>query len=419
MTYANPPASRREFLALAAGLAAGAAAVPATFGAPEADDRAGAAPGGAAANDRWTAAVIGHTGRGDYGHGLDVVFKSLAGVEVVALADAGADATARLGAAARAGAPRHYADYREMLEKEKPRLVSIAPRWTDQHHPMAMAALAVGAHLVTEKPFMQTLTQADEVLAAADAAGGKIAVAHQMRLAPAVARLKRAVDEGLLGDLLQIDSWGKQDARAGGEDMLVLGTHLFDLMRLFAGDARSCTARVLQAGRDVTRADARRTGEDIGPVAGDEVFAQFAFERGVNATFNSRGKMRERTGHWGIELVGSKGSARLLADIDSRVFVMKHAAWTDAGRSDMWQPLEAPRNPGAGGRGAAVGGVDAANRRVVQDWLDAIRTNREPACSGHNGAKAIEMVMAVYRAALAGGRVTLPLNEREHPLGEL
>ena len=398
--------SRRDFLSAAVALAGAAGASRVIAGAA-----AGAAPG-EGPGPRLKAAVIGHTGRGDYGHGLDVVFKDLPGVEVVALADAGAETAAREKAAARAGAPRHYADYREMLRNEKPQLVSIAPRWTDQHHAMAMAALGAGAHLLTEKPFMRTPAEADEVLAAADRAGRKIAVAHQMRLAPSVVHVKSAIDAGLIGELLQMDAWGKQDGRAGGEDMLVLGTHLFDLMRLFAGDAQWCTARVLHKGRDVTPADARATGEDIGPVAGDEVFAQFGFDRGVNATFNSRGRMREGVGHWGIEFTGSKGSARLLADIEPRVFVTKPAAWGDGGRNDAWTPLQTPAGSGA------AKGTDGANRRVVNDWLEAIRADREPACSGRNGAKAIEMVMAIYRAGLTKTRVALPLAERDHPLVE-
>ena len=34
------------------------------------------------------AAVIGHTGRGNYGHGLDVVWQKIPGVEIVGVADA-------------------------------------------------------------------------------------------------------------------------------------------------------------------------------------------------------------------------------------------------------------------------------------------------------------------------------------------
>jgi predicted dehydrogenase len=230
-----------------------------------------------------------------------------------------------------------------------------------------------------------------------------------MRLSPAVIGLRRAIAGGLIGDLLHVDAWGKQDSRAGGEDMLVLGSHLFDLVRYFASDARWCDARVLTRGRDITAADARTVAEQIGPVAGDEIVAHFGFDNGVDATFTSRGRLRNAVGHWGIALVGSEGSARILADITPRVFVMKPTPWTDAGRAEQWRPLkdEGDQNPGD---------TAAANRRVVDDWLDAIRTDKEPTCSARAAMKSLEMIMAVYHSALSRGRVSLPLKDRSHPL---
>ena len=363
------------------------------------------------ASRKYRAAIIGHTGKGDYGHGLDVIFNDHTEVQVVAVADP--NAAGRAKAAEKCQALRQYDDYHVMLEKEKPQLVSVAPRWTDQHHAMAMAALKAGAHLFMEKPIMPSLAETDEVLATADRAGLKIAVAHQMRLAPGIVRLKKAINEGLIGDLLQIRAWGKQDARAGGEDMLVLGTHLFDLMRLFAGDSLWCTARVTQNGHDITRQDARSATENIGPIAGDEIESQFSFAGGVNASFTSRGKLRERVGHWGIELIGSKSSARILADIFPAVYVQKAGNWEATGRSDQWLRWEG--DPGVNAT-AVERGSALANRRLVNDWLAAIEKNREPLCSGRNAMKALEMVLAVYHAALAGSRVPLPLAERKHPL---
>ena len=364
------------------------------------EDRA--APGAG----KFRAAVIGHTGRGDYGHGLDVIFNDVPGVEVVALADP--DDAGRAGAAGRCRAARQYADYREMLDKEKPDLVSVAPRHTDQHKDMALAAIAAGAHLVLEKPIATDPAEADAILAAADAGKRTVVVAHQMRLAPRVVRLRKALADGLIGDLLSVDAWGKQDNRAGGEDMMVLGVHLFDLMRAFAGDPHWCTARVTQGGKDITKSDARAPGEAIGPVAGDEISAQFAFPANVHGTFTSRGRLREVTGSWGIELTGSKGAVRLLTAVDPHVLVLKAGEWEPAGRTDRWEPLD--------GAPGGDGGFESANRRVVDDWLDAIRTGREPAASGRNAAAAVEMVMAVYHAALNAARVPFPLAERQHPL---
>jgi predicted dehydrogenase len=275
---------------------------------------------------------------------------------------------------------------------------------------MAAAALAAGAHVIMEKPVTPTLAEADDLLALAEKKGRKVAVAHQMRLAPAVVALKREIDAGFIGELLCIEAWGKQDARAGGEDMIVLGSHLFDLMRFFAGDARGCAARVTDQGKPITAADARAVKEQVGPVAGDEITALFDFDRGVTATFTSRARLREGVGHWGLKFVGSRGSARVLADIAPRVFVMKPPAWTDGGRTEKWEPFNPPVALRAGGDTAA------ANRRVVDDWLDAIRTGREPACSGRAAMKSLEMIMAVYHAALGGRRVALPLEDRRHPL---
>ena len=73
-----------------------------------------------------------------------------------------------------------------------------------------------------------SLAEADDLLAVAEKKRLKIGVAHQMRLAPNIQSLKARLGDGVIGDLLQIRAHGKQDTRAGGEDMLVLGTHLFE-----------------------------------------------------------------------------------------------------------------------------------------------------------------------------------------------
>ena len=353
---------------------------------------------------KFKAAVIGHTGRGDYGHGLEGIFENRPSIEVVALADPDPDGRART--AAKIGAPRSYADYREMLEKERPNLVSIAMRQSDQHHAIALGALRTGAHVYCEKPFVTAPLESDELLAEAHKRGLKIAVAHTMRMMPVIVRLKQAIAEGLLGDLVELRAYGKQDSRAGGEDMMVLGSNLFDLMRLFLGDPLWCTARVLWQGHDITPGDRRIVQDNVGYVAGDQVFAQFEFANGMNATFTSDAKLRETVGHWGIELYGSKAVARINCDISPNVFVRRSTAWKAEGKTDRWEPLDAP----------LVNSPPADNPGPVGDWLDAIAQNREPECSGHNGAWAVEMVMAVYHAALSRERVVFPLKERKHPL---
>jgi predicted dehydrogenase len=357
------------------------------------------------------AAVIGHSGRGNYGHGLDAIFEGRRGIEVVAVADP--DAAGRAKAQSRTRAVRAYADYREMLGKERPQLVSIGPRLTDQRHAMLMAALAVGAHVYCEKPFTRTLAAADEVLARAARTGRRIAVAHQGRVSPATLLLKRRLDEGLIGELLEIRVHGKQDRRAGGEDMVVLGTHQFDIVRFLAGDPLWCTARIFHHGRDATRGDIRAATEDIGPVLGDEIEAMFAFPRGVNVHYTSREKNAATAGPWGLEVIGAKGRLRLLSDPHTRAFHLREDAIGPRGQTREWRPLTDATTDSTEGRDASV---SAANRRVVDDWLAAIAADREPLCSGQAALRSLEMIHAVFAAGLAGGRIGFPLRDRTHPL---
>lgn len=350
------------------------------------------------------AAVIGHTGRGDYGHGLDRIFANRPGVDLVALADP--DEAGRKRAASRLAVPRSHASHRDLLERERPQLVSVTMRHADLHFEIVRDCLDAGAHVYCEKPFVTSPDQADALLAGANSRGLKIAVAHTMRMMPILTRLRQVVREGRIGELVQMRAHGKQDTRAGGEDMMVLGSHLFDLMRMFAGDPVSCSARVLEKGRDITREDRRLVKDNVGFVAGDEVFAEFAFASRVQATFTSSARLRETLGHWGLELLGTKGAARINCDIAPNVFIRRAGEWSGQGRSDSWESLDPTPDKSP----------PEHNLGPVGDWLDAIAKDREPECSGRNGTWAVEMVSAVYRSALTKARIDLPLTQRAHPL---
>src|SRR3954468_2953206 len=115
---------------------------------------------------RYRAAIIGHTGAGNYGHELDMLFTDDPRIELNAIADP--DDVGRKKAMQRSKALREYSDYRTLLEREKPQPVCVAPRWTDEHSAMIRAAIAAGAHVFSEKPFTQTLKEADELLGLAD-----------------------------------------------------------------------------------------------------------------------------------------------------------------------------------------------------------------------------------------------------------
>src|SRR6516165_2542217 len=222
---------------------------------------------------RFRVAVIGRTGKGNYGHGLDTVWTTVDDVEVVAVADE--NEKGRTEAAKRLKTRNAYADYRAMLAKERPDIVSVAARWLDQHRDMVVACAEAGAGIFLEKPMCRTLAEADEMVAACERCHVKLAIAHQTRYSPRLKRVRDLIAGRLLGELLEMRGRGKEDSRAGGQDLMVLGTHIMDLMRFLAGDPRWCYARVSQAGKPVVKQDVRQGGEGMGPVAGDHITALY------------------------------------------------------------------------------------------------------------------------------------------------
>ena len=89
----------------------------------------------------------------------------------------------------------------------------------------------------------------------------KLQIAHQMRTAPHTQRAKAIVDAGEIGPIQEVRVRGKEDRRAGGEDMMVLGSHLFDMMRYFLGDPRWVVSHVTTDGEEMTAKHVRKPTE--------------------------------------------------------------------------------------------------------------------------------------------------------------
>lgn len=367
----------------------------------------------------YRAAIIGDTGRGNYGHGLDVALVGLPNVRIVAVADPDAEGCAA--AQARVGAPSAYAEYREMLERERPDLVVVAPRWLGRRVEMVTAAAAVGAHVFVEKPLASTLAEADAMLDACARAGVRVCAAHQTCMHPSVLHALRLVEEGAIGRLRLIRGYGKMDHRGGGQDLMVLGTHVLDLMRLFGGDASWASGDLLVGSRLATPADVRAGDEEIGPIAGDGVRAAYGFERGILGTFESFAGLGGPDDPMGLDLIGESGQFALRGGFAKRLLRYPRAYVAHGAADDAWDVVTVP----GASPGEVAGGDDApppaeltrrANQRLLRDFLAAIEEGREPAASGERARAALELIQAVAAAHVRGGRVSLPLEDRGHPL---
>jgi predicted dehydrogenase len=355
----------------------------------------------------YRVAVIGRTGKGDYGHGLDVVWKALDNVEVVAVADE--DDRGREAAARRLGARAAYADYRQMLEREKPQVVSVASRWLDAHHDTVVACARAGASVLLEKPMCRSLVEADAMVAACETHHVKLAIAHQTRYSPRLRQVRDLIAAGRLGDLVELRGRGKEDARGGGQDLLVLGTHIFDLMRFLAGDARWCFARVLANGKPATKADVREAGEGGGP--------DYGFDGGVTGSF---GTLRARHGagtRFGLTVYGTKGVVQVTTGSLPAAYFLDDPSWFPGRSKQSWQEvtsagLDKPEP-------LKDDGLASGNVWIARDLIAAIEQDRQPLGGMYDGRAALEMILAAYESHRLGKPVDLPLHNRLHPLSLL
>jgi predicted dehydrogenase len=353
----------------------------------------------------YRVAIIGSTGRGDYGHGIDVAWKEIPQAEIVALADD--DEKGRAAAVERTGAKAAYSDYRQMIDKEKPQIVSICQRWIDRHYEMIMACVERGIHVFMEKPFCRTLAEADEIARKCEMTHSKLAIAHQTRYCPIIPVVKRLIDEEKLGTILEMRARGKEDQRGGAEDLWVLGSHLMNLMQVFAGPPQSCFATVTSNGKPITKRDVVDGNEGLGPLAGDAVSAMYQFPNSVTGFFGSRRGQEGKGARFGLQICGSKGIVEFLTGYLPAVFFLADPSWSPGRSNAKWQ-----RVTSAGvGIAEPIKAGDLPNINVP-----AIKENRQPLCSAYEARATIEMIMAVFESQRLGKPVALPLENRKHPL---
>ena len=212
-------------------------------------------------------------------------FQRHPGFELVAIAGRDAAKTQRI--AGELGIPKGYGDWRELLAREKPQLVSIVTP-VDLHHDMMLGAVAAGAHVHCEKPTALHRWQAVAMRDAALAAGRVAGINHEFRFFPARAFALELVRHGAIGRprrgeiLGRYPIWARHDsrpmtwlsdARRGGGILGALGSHHTDCLRTFFGEPLSALASV--------RVDQPRRGEATA-TADDACTVHYEFANGAS-----------------------------------------------------------------------------------------------------------------------------------------
>ena len=382
----------------------------------------------------WQVAIVNDTSVPSLGgHGLHGAFHGLAGVEVVAHVDSNLDnLPARL---SHTGARQHYLTIEAMLAHESPDVVVLCSRHPYEHLAQIQTVAAAGCHIYCEKPLAATLTEADRIVDLAEQHGILICMAHPARYAPEFRELKRLVEAGAIGTPLTVYGRGKSDHRSGGEDLIVLGTHILDYQTFVFGAPESLWAEVTTGGRPIAATDRPETVEPIGPSAGDSVFACYRFAHDVRGQFESRRGVGAQTPgvvQMGVTVRGTEGLLSLHFNDpgwpDTGLRLSRFRGAPEDGASYELVPV--PGNPAIPGaepldeeRRSRWGLPQAklfldANRAAAWDLLGAIEEGRQPVSNARTARLTQEMIQAIYASQLSGSVVHFPLTARAHPLGE-
>jgi len=162
----------------------------------------------------------------------------LPGVELAALCTRTRGRLDELGK--RYGVTRLYTDYHDLLADPEIDALSIVTHIND-HHQIAVEALAAGKHVLLEKPMAASVEQCDRIVAAARKSRAQFMVGHICRFDPRVAMAKEAIAQGRVGKIISMHArrnLSKVIGRMVLDKISALmgdGIHDADLMLWFAG----------------------------------------------------------------------------------------------------------------------------------------------------------------------------------------
>ena len=178
---------------------------------------------------------------------------------------------------------RQYKDYREMLDKEKPDIVSVVT--SDHLHADIVVEAAereVTRAIICEKPIATTLVDADRMIEVTDREKVLLSIEHSRRWHPSYLEARELIRSGAIGELKTIVC----DLLSQRAMMFRNGTHLIDMICFFAESSPEWVTAELEAGfRDFTEYKGDG-GHD--PTTDPDAAAYIRFQNGVRSFFNCR-----------------------------------------------------------------------------------------------------------------------------------
>ncbi len=304
---------------------------------------------------------MGVIGCGGIASGHLPAYRDVEGIEAVAVCDI--DEQAARARAEEFDVPAVYTDWRELLEDERVDAVSVLlPHHL--HRDVAVAAARAGKPVLCEKPMATSLSEVDDMIAAADGSGVVLMVGQILRFRPANIMARELIRDGAIGEVRNVlrrrlsksegfrSEWARNPEEAGGWVLYGFGAHEIDMI-LWLNDGRP----------GEVFAQARVNNEYWNDY--DELTVQMALVDGPISTYQH--SLNTPFGAWECMVIGTEGAMLVGSEqirLDDEV---------------IEAPLDSP----------------ASWRAQVGEFARAIREGDEPEASGKN----VRRTMAALEAA--------------------
>lgn len=313
-------------------------------------------------------------------------------------------------------------DWRRLLDRDDVHVIDICTPG-DTHAEIAIAALAAGKHVLCEKPLANSVAEAEEMTAAAEAAaarGVRSMVAFNYRRVPAVAFARKLVADGRIGTVRHVRAqylqdwivdpehplvWRLRREKAGSGALGDIGAHIVDMAQYITGEALTGVSGISET---FVKERPLPDGSGRGAVTVDDAVVFIGrLEGGALASFEASRFAPGRKNSLRLEVNGSLGS--LSFDFESLNELHFHDDTLPAEEAGFRRILVTePGHPYAGawwppGHGL---GYEHTFTHEVRDFVAAIAEGADPAPSFADGLRVQRVLDAVERSAADESRWT-------------
>ena len=279
-----------------------------------------------------------------------------------------------------------YADYREMLSKERIDILSVAT--SDHiHAQMTVDGVEAGAKaILCEKPIATTLADADRMIEVCERAGVPLMIHHNRRWEPEYQQARELIRSGEIGELRLVF------ATLGGPRAMLFrnGTHLIDLLCFFAdADPAWVMGDLDDHFRDYGPRYAGTGGRDATTDPGCSAYVHF--ENGVRAFINIS---KNAPQNFELELVCENGRIRVGRNVGE--------VWR---MPPPWQAFVSRLQPEQTTRINLLA--------AIPELIDMIESGRrEGTSTAQDGRRALSIILGILQSNVAGSsRLDFPIQD--------